>query len=212
MKKLAERLEKADIFSIQLEKEIDALWKYGVEKIADEKLRQAIVGFLCSAVPLVFFTDHASRSGRFHPPWQNQKHGTLRSIIESCVLLPGLAQHFPELFNEDMEPKTEALDIAFAATIISDTWKKADAYDIHYGSRHGRIAAEYWQEYATKEGIDPALIKEIAHCSVWHHGIYAPDWEPGIILSPLVRLVNLCDVVTSLTALATIYNGKIIVR
>ena len=65
-------------------------------------LRGAVEGFLC-VVPLVFFTDTASRSGRLHPPWQCRRHGTLRSIVESCVLLPGWARHVQELLDAGID-------------------------------------------------------------------------------------------------------------
>lgn len=210
MKHLQTRLEEAGVWDERLGLEIAALWKYGVDAIGDEELRAAVGDFLC-VVPKIFFTDHASRSGRFHPPWQNGRHGTLRSIIESCVVLPGFARHVPEILDERMEPDPRALDVALAATIVSDVWKKEDAGDIHYGAAHGRVAAERWTAFATARGLDPRVVRDVADGSFWHFGVYTPEWTRGTALSPVARLVNVCDVATSLSQLALVYDGKAVI-
>ncbi len=200
----------AGLWDARLEAEVSALWKYGVTRIGDERLRATVARFLC-VVPRIFFTDHASRSGRFHPPWQNGRHGTLRSIVESCVVLPGMARHVAEILDDRMEPDPRALDVALAATIISDVWKKEDEGDVHYGPEHGRIAAEKWRRYALAEGLDPRLAEEVADACFWHFGIYTPEWTRGTVLTPVARLVNVCDVATSLPDLRLIYEGRAVV-
>lgn len=211
MRNLQNRLEQAGVWNEQMERELAALWKYGVAAIADQELRDAIAGFL-STVPVIFFTDHASRSGHMHPRWQLGRHGRIRSIIESCVLLPGLARHIPEILDSARNPNQYAIDIALAATLISDTWVKEDVGDVHHGSAHGRVAADAWRSFTSCSGLPADVVDHVAHGSIWHLGLYAPDWKPGIALSPIARLVNLCDVITAQPALATIYEGKIVVE
>ncbi len=210
MKELSERLAEAGLMDDVMRAELLALWKYGVDPIGDEHLRRTVERFLC-IVPLAFFTDIASKSGRFHPPWQNKRHGTLRSIIESCVELPEWARHIPEILDDSMNPDPHAVDLAFAATIISDVWKKEDIGDVHYGPEHGRIAAERWRPFALAEGLDPAVVEQIADASVWHMGLYSPGWNRQTVFTPVARLVNIPDIATSLPSLALIYEGKTVV-
>lgn len=210
MDALRERLTRAGAWDARLESELNALWKYGVERIQHAALKRTISDFLC-IVPVVFFTDHASRSGRFHPRWQNERHGTLRSIIESCVLVPPMAQYVPELLDASMKPDPHAVDVALAATIVSDTWKKEDAGDVHHGKEHGRVAAEHWRAFALAAGLDPVLVEEVATGVHWHYGPYTPGWTRDSRLPPVAWLVHLCDAFTAQPDLAVIYENKAVI-
>lgn len=172
MKTLRRRLKKAGILDARLRAEINALERHGTACITNPALRSAVEEFLC-VVPLAFFTDTASRSGRLHPPWQCGRHGTLRSIVESCVLLPGWARHVPDILDANKNPDPRAVELAMAATIVSDTWKKEDAGDVHYGAQHGRVAAEHWLPFALARGVDRDVAESVAEASVWHMGVYA---------------------------------------
>ncbi len=207
LEQLQDRLSKAGMWDTQLESELAALWKYGVLRIQDERLREVVARFLC-IVPRIFFIDHASRSGRFHPSWQNGRHGTLRSIVESCVILPAMARHIPQILDNEMNPSTRAVDVALAATIISDVWKKEDEGDVHHGAEHGRVAAEHWRRFAAEQGLDPERIEAVYDGCFWHFGLYTPEWKRGTVLTPIAQLVNNCDVSTSLSELNLIYTGK----
>lgn len=211
MDELKARLTEAGLWYAELEAEIKALYKYGINCIKDEKLRDTVWQFLC-IVPVRFFIDPASRSGRFHPPWQLGRHGRLRSIVESCVLLPALAQYIPEILDGNFVPNNHALDIAFAATIISDTWINEDQGDIHHGPDHGRVAAEHWRAFALTRGLYYLTVEEVAEGAAWHYGIYTPDWTPEHTFSPVAYLVHLCDAITAQRALALIYDGKAVVE
>lgn len=210
LEELQRRLETDGIWNDELAWRVRALWKYGIEPISDPKLRETVEGFLL-VVPLAFYTDHASRSGNFHPPWQNVRHGTFLSIVESCVLLPGWARHVPEILDAKKEPSRHIIDLGLAATIVSDSWKKEDAGDVHHGPDHGRVAAEHWTRFANRAGLRRYLTDSIAEASIMHMGVYAPDWRPGTTLLPLTRLVNLPDVATSLPQLAIVYDGKTVI-
>ncbi len=210
MKALQERLEKVGVWDTKLESELKALWKYGIERIGDQALREAVSSFLC-IVPIIFYTDHASRSGRMHPYWQNGRHGTLRSIVESCVLVPDLARYIPEMLDATLTPDPRAVDVALAATIISDTWKKEDVGDVHYGPDHGRVAAAAWRKFALAKKLDAALIEEVAEGSVWHYGVYTPGWTRDTKLPSVAWLVHLCDAFTAQRSLAVIYQGKAVI-
>ncbi len=210
MEELQRRLEKAGIWDDELEWRVRALWKYGIEPISDPKLRATVGGFLL-VVPLEFYTDHASRSGNFHPPWQNVAHGTFLSIVESCIVLPGWARHIPEILDARKNPSQRAIDLGLAATIVSDSWKKEPG-DIHHGSDHGRVAADHWTPFALAAGLGRRTTMKVAEASVMHMGVYAPDWTPHTKLSPIARLVNLPDVATSLPQLKLIYRNVAVIR
>ncbi len=210
MEELQRRLKKAGIWNRALAWRVSALWKYGIEPISDPKLRSTLEEFLL-VVPLAFYTQPASHSGRFHPPWQNVAHGTFLSIVESCVLLPGWARHVPEILDAEKNPSQRAIDLGLAATIVSDCWKMEDHDDIHYGADHGRAAAKRWIPFALAAGLDRRTAMEVADASVMHMGVYAPDWTTRTKLSPIARLVNLPDVATSLPQLKLIYRGKTVI-
>lgn len=207
MEELKRRLEGKGAWDAQVEAEVRALWKYGLAPITDEKLRRTVERFLL-IVPVTFFTGYASRSGTHHTPWQNGRCGTLRSIVESCVILPDMARYDPALLDENKHPVVYFVDAALAATIISDVWKKEDEGDVHHGPQHGRVAAEHWRAFAAAEGLDRTLAEDIAHACHWHFGIYAPDWTPETVLSPVAQLVHRCDYVTAQGSFALIYEGK----
>ena len=210
MEALIYRLKKAGIWSRALAWRVRALWKYGVEPISDPKLRSTLEEFLL-VVPFAFYTQPASHSGRFHPPWQNVAHGTFRSIVESCIILPDWARHVPEILDAQKNPSQRAIDLALAATIISDCWKMEDYDDIHYGSDHGRAAAKRWIPFALAAGLDRRTTMEVADASIMHMGVYAPDWTTRTKLSPIARLVNIPDVATSIPSLKLIYRGKTVI-
>lgn len=210
LEELRHRLEKVGIWDAELEWRVRALWKYGIEPVSDPKLRSTVEEFLL-IVPIAFYTDHASRSGNFHPPWQNVAHGTFLSIVESCILLPGWARHIPDILDAEKNPSQRAIDLGLAATIVSDCWKKEDVGDVHHGTDHGRVAAERWAPFALAAGLDRRTTMEVADASVMHMGVYAPDWKPGVKLSSIATLVNLPDVATSLPQLAIVYDGKTVI-
>ena len=201
---------RAGMWDEQLEMLLRALWKYGVMQIQDENLRSTVIKFLC-VVPRIFYVDHASRSGNFHPWWQNGQNGTLRSIVESVILLPPQSRHIRGLLNEALEPNQHAMDVAYAATIISDTWKKEDHGDIHYGPEHGRIAAEHWRSFAHIKHLDAHVIEEVADACYWHMGLYTPGATLTTPFTPVTELVNACDVCTSHCELGVIYEPKLVI-
>jgi hypothetical protein len=207
MEEIRKRIQATGAWSILTDLELKAFWKHGVEAIKDEGLRATVAGFL-ETVPPAFFTAPASKSGKHHPPWQNGAHGTLRSITECCVLIPPMSQYIPGMLGAGKRPNSLAVDVALAATIVSDTYK-LDHDGTDHGPAHGRIAAGVWKRYAAEQGWTyDFIVDKVAEAVVWHYGIWTPEWRPGVPLSPEALLVHLVDAFTAQKALALIYQGK----
>lgn len=211
METLRKRLEAAAGWSVLTELELKAFWKHGIEAIRDEGLRTTVAAFL-ETVPLAFFFEPSSRSGKHHPPWQNGAHGTLRGITECCVILPRFAQYKPRLLAADKRPMALAVDVALAATIVSDTYK-IDHAGTDTGAAHGRIAAGEWKRFAeARRSLYPFLVDKVADAVFWHYGVFTPEWREGTVLSPEAELVHEVDALTAQKALAIIYRGKDVIE
>lgn len=206
MDKLRERMEKAGAWNPIAEMELKAFWKYCVMNVVDEKLRQTLAHFLEEAVPIHFFLEAAG--GKHHPPWQNVRYGMLRNTTECCLLLPKMAQYLPGMLDSERKTIPLLVDIAMAATVVSDTFK-FDAAGAKTGPDHGRVAGKAWREFATASGIiaEP-LIEKIGTASDWHYGIFTPGYKPGQPLTPETWLVHLLDAIFAQKELAQLYHPK----
>jgi len=148
-------------------------------EIRSEQLRQAVVDFLENEAPLDFFTAPASSSGRNHPDWQSLPGGILLNTTECCIGADRKIRIYPELTESNAEPKSEAHDVVYVATILSDTFKPEDAGRKWTEFQHHQRAAEVWKKLAAKHRIPPTLADRITSAITWHLGRFTPGWEPG---------------------------------
>jgi hypothetical protein len=206
--KLKLRLEVVNAWNPELAALLQRLWQYGVNGIHELGLRALVDEFLQERVPVQFYLEPASHSGKHHPTWQNREHGTLLSIVESCVLVPPMAVAVPALVDRNRQPISLAVDVALAATLISDTFK-VDDDGKPTKAQHGRCAAEAWTEFAlARRRTYPEIVKRAAEASFWHYGIFSPEWIEGTVFSPETQLVHIVDLATSLKALEIIYDSR----
>lgn len=207
MQRLKERLEKAGVWTPRLESLVAALWKYGIDRIGETGLRETVIDYLVERAPLAFFTTTASQDPNAHTPWQQQVNGGLRGIVESCVLVPPMAKYVTGMLDASKQPIPLAVDVALAATIVTDTFR-VDDEGLRPGSAHGRVAAGVWKIFAlSKRKTYPFIIDKVADAVFWHYGVYTPEWREGVHLSPEAWLTHLCDAFTSRRELATIFEG-----
>ena len=206
---LRPRLDAAKAWKSELIALLHQLWEHGVDRIQEPGLRMLVDEFLRERVPIAFYLEPASPSGKHHPAWQNREHGTLLSIIESCVLIPPMAVAIPELVDRDRRPIALAVDVALAATLISDTFKTDDDGQ-PTKAEHGRRAATAWREFATpRRRTYPEIVERVAEASVWHYGIFSPGWTEGMTFTPETKLVHIVDLATSLKELELVYASRL---
>ena len=132
---LRPRLDAAKAWKSELIALLHQLWEHGVDRIQEPGLRMLVDEFLRERVPIAFYLEPASPSGKHHPAWQNREHGTLLSIIESCVLIPPMAVAIPELVDRDRRPADAWTEFAVPRrrTLPEIVERVAQASVWHYG-------------------------------------------------------------------------------
>ncbi len=218
MRIIKERLKKLRLWDSVVEYELRALWKYGVERISNQALKESIIHFLEHEAPDGFFLNPASVSGKYHPAWQNRRCGILRNTTECCMLVDRFIMLKKELCDEDDNPLPEARDVVLAATILSDTFKyDAATVEPYSGSRkanrgHGEVAADIWFKHA---GMVPSdMAREVYAATKWHLGRWTPGWTPtiGKKFSPCIEVVHIIDAVFTDKGLELLYYPKSIIE
>ncbi len=209
---IQKRIEAKGAWNPIAELELKAFWKHAILPIQWTGVQHTVVGFLRDVAPVQFFTAPASPSGKHHPPWQNQPYGMLRNTTECCLLIPGMSQYVPAFVGVDRKVDPKWIDLALAATIISDTFKFV-ADDKTIGAEHGSAAAANWLVYARRRRwMNEPDIEKVFDAVFWHYGIWTPQWrkEDDLArpLSPLAMLVHQVDAFFAQNALAKLYNPK----
>jgi hypothetical protein len=209
MEKIRARIEADGLWNARAERELRSFWTYGIMAITNLHLRTLVIDFLEEVVPRQFFTAPASPTGKRHPAWQNRRYGLLRNTTECCLFLPSFAQYKPGMLNEAWQVRSNLLDEAIAATVISDTFK-VDARDRPLGPQHGAVAAANWLAYASPSAsVNPASIAAIYHAVFWHYGIHAPLYpllRPNMRKHPVTEIVHEVDAIFAQNTLAKLYR------
>ena len=135
------------LFSAKVEQEIRSLWEWGIDRISDENIRQAVKYYYLYKVPGQFFTAPSSTSGK-HPYWHNVSGGLVRHIAECCVSADRLLAVFGFVEDDDRTIHAPARDIVLAATVITDTQKNGIPWGDTSVRNHGEIAANVWRDVA----------------------------------------------------------------
>lgn len=192
--------------------EVLSLWQWGIDRIEDKDLQQAIGFYYAYVVPVEFFVSPSSITGK-HPSWHNKPGGIVRHLTECCVKADRKIMEFGhvcvnEQGGEHVDP--DFRDRVLAATVITDTFKN----DLPWGKtsvrNHGEIAARYWQMTAHGR-IDEATIKAIAEAVHWHYGRYTPV-PKGTPRKELRDLPELVQMVHQLDMCSSDSNNEFIYR
>jgi len=116
------------------------LKKYEIHKIVNiiknEELKYFVEYFLEHDVPKQFFTASSSSTGRYHPPEDNGKGGSLRHTLKAIQVGIDLSY----LYNLSNYNK----DIIISALLLHDTFKnwKNGIWDKYTNYEHGKIGAD----------------------------------------------------------------------
>lgn len=177
MERIKNRLRNESALSDLVEERLEELWAYAVERIADNRVKAAVVYLLEEVVPWQFFVAPASSSSQFHPSWQVTAGGLVRHTTELCIGLHRHLQQFPELTDEKCVPLPGVFDTLLAAGILHDGFKNG----LPWGEKtdyenHHRIAAEMWSKATEKFGVPGDIRKNAAEAIFWHAGRWTPGW------------------------------------
>ena len=197
---IGELRKKSDKIDEAVEIKIKALWDWGIERISDKDIRQAIKRYYFAGVPVEFFSAPASVSGGKHPSWHNEPGGIVWHLTECCVSVDRLLQTYGYR-DEDGRYDFRARDIVLAATLITDTLKNGSPWGERTLKNHGELAALRWKHLA-HESVDDDALEQIAEAAHYHYGRYTvvPEGEKKIRfrdLPPLVQIVHLLDSVSA---------------
>jgi hypothetical protein len=192
--------EKSGKIDGTVEEKIKSLWQWGIERISDSDIRQAVKHYYFAGVPAEFFSAPASASGGKHPSWHNEPGGIVWHLMECCVSADRLLQAY-EYMDDNGRFDLRARDIVLAATLITDTLKNGSPWGARTLKNHGELAALRWKHLAHGYVDDDAL-EQIAHAAHYHYGRYTP--VPAgekkvrfLDLPPLTQIVHLLDMCSS---------------
>lgn len=151
--------------------------------IADDRLREWIDGKLQDA-PEYFWTMPASTTGKYHPSYSLGEGGLVRHTRAAVYMALEL--------SESYGLSTRELDLAIAALVLHDSWKKGkSAKSKHTVFEHPDIAAEWIREDA-EPGSTRAQVAELV---LTHMG--ANGWGKNPPVSALQWFVHTCDYLAS---------------
>lgn len=192
--------EKSDRIDEGVEEKIRLLWEWGIEKISDRDIREAVKHYYFAGVPVEFFSAPASVSGGKHPKWHNEPGGIVLHLTECCVSADRLLQAY-EYTDEEGRYDLRARDIVLAATLITDTLKNGSPWGEKTLKNHGELAALRWK-YLAHGSVDDDVLEQIAEAAHWHYGRYTPvpkgqKRKRFVDLPPLVQIVHLLDMCSS---------------
>ena len=194
-------------------RELEALTRHGPDAIDDRPLRQAVSTFLEFETPMDFFSSEAGPAIiRDRPNHHTNPFGLLRSVIERLVMLPALAPHVDGMLRYDGTVDRLALDVAIAATLVSDT-QHSGLFGILKKGNHAEIAAYAWRKFhpKTNPSITERVIAErVADAAQWHHGGKGVAQPPSNI-RPEMRLVALVTAFCTSKKIDTIYRPRVTV-
>jgi hypothetical protein len=178
MQGVRERLRAAGELDPVVAARLDELQIFCINQVSDPTAREALICFLAEVAPIQFFVSPASR-GQHHPKWQNERGGIIRNTLECCLGVDRKMRAFPQLLDPQGHPLPRDRDILLIATIISDTFKHVDLEGEWKGFSHHRIAAEKWEELASRCGLESTFSKKVYDAIFWHLGRFTPEWDPN---------------------------------
>jgi hypothetical protein len=213
---MLDKLRKLGVLDDRVVSEVNALWKYGVLRVFDVRVRSSLVDFLENQAPIEFFTVSASRSVEHHPSWQQREAGILRNTVECCLVVDRQLRMYPQFTDKDCNVLPEHRDIVLTATILSDTFKyrldqRTVPSTLDFAPDHGRLAAELWKPLAEAHGVEKPIIEFVCEAIWWHLGRWTPGWTPHLRFSLYTEITHRIDMFMSDKNLELLYRAREII-
>ncbi len=214
LQEIAETLRAKSVFDGTVERELAALWEYGVLRVSDSRLKPALIYFLQAEAPWTFFVYGASATGKNHPYWQRERAG-MRNTTECCLVIDRQLRAYPEFTDEKFNVLSGHRDIVLIATILSDTFKAGSGEDDEgqlssQGSdpKQGAVAAQRWNNVARHFQIESHVRDSIYEAIYWHLGRFTPGWNRDIRLSAYTEVTHRIDMFMSDKNLEILFDPK----
>ncbi len=191
------------------EQDLTSLTCYGLDMIQDVPLRTAVTEFMDNETPMDFYCREAvPEIARPCPSHHADRFGMLRSVVERLIMTPAIAPHIEGMCGHGGTVDALALDVALAATLISDT-QYYGLLNILKGKRgnHAEYAAYAWQKFHPKTNpsiTERAVAERVADAALFHHSGKDIVHPPSHI-RPEMRLVALVNAFCTSKAIDAIY-------
>jgi len=206
------RLQVAGKLTPEVERRIIEFERICLAEIRSEKLRFAVLDYLENHCPIDFFTSTASSSGGRHPEWQSLPAGILLNTVECCIGADRKIRMYPALTTDDADPRDDAHDAVYVATILSDTFKTEDFGKPWTEWAHHLKAEEKWRSVAKEHDICYSIVERIASAIRWHLGRFTPDWphdQDPRCLDPIDFIVHELDMDFSNRRLGEVFQRRL---
>jgi hypothetical protein len=182
-------LKARSLWSAVMQERLEEFNRLCLSEIKDQSLLEIVIAFLVEKVPVDFYVEPASKSGKNHPSWQNNVGGILLNTAECCTGIDRKMRIYPELIDAAGKPLSNERDIIYVATILSDTFKPEDFGKQWSEWNHHQRAAEEFASYALSHGLDASWVDPIRDAIFWHLGRFTPKREKDM-LNPRVTLAQ----------------------
>ncbi len=206
------RLQVAGKLTPEVERRIIEFERICLAEIRSEKLRFAVLDYLENHCPIEFFISTASSSGGRHPEWQSLPAGILLNTVECCIGADRKIRMYPSLTTAEANPRDDAHDAVYVATILSDTFKTEDFGKPWNEWAHHLKAEEKWRSVAKDHEICYATAERIASAIRWHLGRFTPDWlqdQDPRCLDPIDLIVHELDMDFSNRRLSEVFQRRL---
>lgn len=206
------RLQVAGKLTPEVERRIIEFERICLAEIRSEKLRFAVLDYLENHCPIDFFTSTASSSGGRHPEWQSLPAGILLNTVECCIGADRKIRMYPTLTTDDANPRDDAHDAVYVATILSDTFKTEDFGKPWTEWAHHLKAEERWRNVTKEHDICYSTVERIASAIRWHLGRFTPDWphdQDPRCLDPIDFIVHELDMDFSNRRLSEVFQRRL---
>lgn len=212
MQALIERLQSEGVvLDDAVQSELKALWKWGIDRIEEDKLRGSVAKFYREIVPWQFFVEPSSPSGRHHPSHHNRPGGIVRHLTECCIMADKLLVSYGFFRKIDHREviDTTARDVVLAATVLSDACKNGYPWGPKTLSNHGEIVAELWEPLAWNGGVNANTMRQVYEAVYWHYGRFtpAPVARELQAMPVLTQIVHLLDAISSADEIGQLYTA-----
>lgn len=196
------------------EKDLAALAYHGFDKIQNVPLRTAVTEFMNNETPLDFYWSEVGPAiTKDHPNHHTNPFGLLRSVVERLVMIPALAPYIDGTSKNDGTVDALALDIALAATLISDTQHRGLLGILTKGS-HTEGAAYAWEKFHPKTSptvTQKVIAVRVTDAVLWHHGGKDLTSRKPLHIRPEMRLTALVNAFCLSKEIDLIYRARVTV-
>ena len=195
-------------------KDMASLTHHGFDKFKNTALRDVVMEFMDNETPLDFYWSEAgTATTKDRPNHHTNPFGILRSVVERLVMIPALAPHIDDMSRHDGTVDALALDVALAATLISDTHHRGLLGILRKGC-HTEGAAYAWEKFHPKTHpsvTQKVIAVRVADAVLWHHGGKDLTSRKPLHIRPEMLLTSLVNAFCLSKEIDSLYHPRIVI-